>query len=110
MGPVVLHSDWGDGGRGVGERTGTWPSSDVGRRGSWALSACTCRLARFCIVILLGVGDAVESVSDSTEPDSREIGICVFWRESGGEAGTREGDAGEPRVTTGAGRSLGSVL
>ena len=60
--------------------------------------------------MLLGVGEAIESVSDSTEPDSRAIGICVFWRDNGGEAGTREGDAGEGRATTGTGRSLGRVL
>ena len=60
--------------------------------------------------MLLGVGKAVESVSDSTEPDSREVGTCVLWRDGGGEADTREGEAGEARATTGAGRSLRSVL
>jgi hypothetical protein len=48
-----------------------WPSSDIARRGGGVISTCVCRLARFCIAILLGVGEAVESVSDSTEPGSR---------------------------------------
>jgi hypothetical protein len=60
--------------------------------------------------MLLGVGVAVESVSDSTEPDSREARVCVFWRDGGGEAGTREGEAGGARATTGAARSLGNPL
>ena len=49
-------------------------------------------------------------MSDSTEPDSREVDTCVVWREGGGEADTNEGEAGEARVTAGAGRSLGRVL
>jgi len=60
--------------------------------------------------MLLGVGEAVESARDPTEPDSREVGTCVLWREGGGEADTREGEAGEARATTGPGRSIGSVL
>jgi hypothetical protein len=62
------------------------------------------------MAILLGVGEAVESVNDSTEPDSRDVDTCVVWREGGGEADTSEGEAGEARVTAGAGRSLGRVL
>lgn len=59
--------------------------------------------------MLLGVGEAVESVSDSTEPNSREVGICVFWRDGGGDADTREGEAGGARVTREAARSPGRV-
>ena len=62
------------------------------------------------MVRLLGVGGLVESASDSTEPDSREVGICVFWRDGGGEADTREGEAGGARATKGTARSLGRVL
>lgn len=53
--------------------------------------------------MLLGVGEAVESVSDSTEPVSREVGPCVLWPD------TSEGEAGEARATTGTGRSLKRV-
>jgi len=59
--------------------------------------------------MLLGIG-VVESVSDSTEPDSREVGICVLWREGGGEAGTTEGEAGVARATMEAVRSLGRAV
>lgn len=53
--------------------------------------------------MLLGVGEAVVSVSDSTEPVSRDIGTCVLWPD------TREGEAGDARATTGTGRSIGRV-
>jgi hypothetical protein len=59
--------------------------------------------------MLLGVGVAVESASDSTEPDSREAGVCVFWRDGGGEAETKEGEAGEARAAVGVARSLGNT-
>ncbi len=62
------------------------------------------------MAILLGVGEAFESASDSTEPESRDVDTCVVWREDGGEADTSEGEAGEARVIPGAGRSLGRVL